>query len=92
MPGGEYEPRDSREVVRTEGTGESWRKQEDSPPGSGEYEPRDSRNVTGTAATEDGRWTRDQQRPPDAKGHFPEPEDPEAADDAQGAGRPAKTE
>lgn len=75
MPGGEYEPRDSREVVGTKGTGENWRKQEHTPPGSGEYEPRDSRNVTGTAQTPDGRWTRDQQQPPRAAGDFPEPED-----------------
>lgn len=86
MPGGEYEPRDSREVVRTKGTGESWRKQEHTPPGSGEYEPRDSRNVTGTAQTRDGRWTRHQEQPPRAAGDFPEPEDPEAGGGRAGRG------
>lgn len=32
----------------------------------GEYEPNDSRNITGTATTQDGRWTGQGQRPPNA--------------------------
>ena len=74
MPGGEYEPNDSRHVTGVKGPKEqSWREKEPPTPASrGEGEPVDSRNVTGTASTPDGRWTNEEGKTPRADGE-PDP-------------------
>ncbi len=70
MPGGEYEPNDSRNATGVKGPKDkSWREKEPpSPQSRGEGEPVDSRNVTGTASTPDGRWTNTEGKPPRADG------------------------
>lgn len=60
--GGEYEPKDSRNVSAD--TNKSWRRKENPRSGRGEYAPYDQRNVEGTASTPDGRWTNREEKPP----------------------------
>lgn len=60
MSGGEYEPKDSRNV--TGDMRKSWRARER--PEGDEYEPKDSRHVEGTASSPDGRWTDKDGKPP----------------------------
>ena len=67
--GGEYEPKDSRQVVGTKGDPQkSWREQEDSADTPPEYEPADSRNVTGQASNDTDRWQNPDKHPPRAAG------------------------
>ncbi len=58
--GGEYEPKDSRNVTGTAQTTDGrWSGDKEAAAKGGEYEPSDSRNVVGTAKTADGRWTKE---------------------------------
>ena len=92
MAGGEYAPKDSRDVTLHDnepGKPSGWRKAEDGEvTKDSELAPNDQRNVTGTAKTPDGHWTDNQAKPPRG---VPQDEPVSAGEAAQGAPSAADT-